>query len=129
MNSAMFGGRKFIIALAVLVAGIAIEFLKPNGLTVEMTGFLLGLVAAFSVSNVVSKRATGGLSEAPSRAVEITGTSDLYSDTSSQDARISTLEAQVASIEAAGTELIEGQQKLAKNLQALVTSGIFKKGG
>lgn len=129
MNSAMFGGRKFVIALAVLVAGIAIEFLKPNGLTVEMTGFLLGLVAAFSVSNVVSKRVPRGLSEAPSRAVEITGTSDLYSDTSSQDARISTLEAQVASIEAAGTELIEGQQKLAKNLQALVTSGIFKKGG
>jgi len=129
MNSAMFGGRKFAVALTVLVAGIAIEFLKPKGLTVEMIGFLLGLVAAFSVSNVVSKQVTGGLSEAPSRAVEITGTGDFYSDTSSQDARISILEAQVASIEAAGTELIDGQQKLAKNLQALVTSGIFKKGG
>jgi len=48
------GGRKFLLAVAVLAIGVALEFLAPKGLTETMATFLAGVLAAFGVTNAVA---------------------------------------------------------------------------
>lgn len=47
------GGRKFLIALLAIGAGMYLEIAKAGGLSVNMAGLLVGLVGAFSVANSV----------------------------------------------------------------------------
>lgn len=50
------GGRKFFIVLNVLVVAVFLE-IQGRGLTPTMAGFLVALVSAFSVTNVISSNA------------------------------------------------------------------------
>lgn len=45
------GGRKFVMALIVIGAAMYLELHNPNGLSVNMAGFLATIVGAFSVMN------------------------------------------------------------------------------
>lgn len=47
------GGRKFIMALFIMGAGIVIEIKNPNGISVSMVGLLSAIYATFSASNTI----------------------------------------------------------------------------
>lgn len=48
------GGRKFIMAIIAIGAGMYLEMMTPHGLSVNMTGLLVGLVGAFSAANYMA---------------------------------------------------------------------------
>lgn len=58
------GGRKFLMTLLVMAAGVAIEIFGPNGMSATMASFMGGLVAIFAGSNAMitskSISASGG---------------------------------------------------------------------
>jgi uncharacterized membrane protein required for colicin V production len=45
------GGRKFLMALICVSAGVAVDILSPNGLSAELAGLMAAIVAAFSAAN------------------------------------------------------------------------------
>lgn len=47
------GGRKFLMAILMLLAGVAIEIVGKNGLSVNMAGLMAALYTAFSASNAI----------------------------------------------------------------------------
>jgi hypothetical protein len=47
------GGRKFIMAVLCMLAGVAIELKAANGLSVNMLGLLTALYATFSATNTI----------------------------------------------------------------------------
>lgn len=47
------GGRKFLMAIVMLIAGVAVELLGKNGLSVNMAGLMAALYTAFSASNAL----------------------------------------------------------------------------
>lgn len=96
-----FGGRKFLLAIVAVGAGV---YLQLNGqLSTEMTGLLLGLVTAFSVGNVASKRVSGTkISE------EFPSPNSFRLD--ELEARVNGLEAAVSGLEAKGSQLVQAVQ-------------------
>jgi hypothetical protein len=47
------GGRKFLMAIFIAIAGIVIEVYGKNGLSVNMAGLLATIYATFSASNTL----------------------------------------------------------------------------
>ncbi len=47
------GGRKFLLSLIVIAAGIAVAVASPKGLTTEVTALLLGVLGVFSGANAL----------------------------------------------------------------------------
>lgn len=45
------GGRKFVMALVLIVAGALVDVLAPNGLSVNLMGLMTAVYAAFTASN------------------------------------------------------------------------------
>lgn len=45
------GGRKFLMALVCVGAGVAVDILSPNGLSAELAGLMAAIVATFSAAN------------------------------------------------------------------------------
>ena len=45
------GGRKFLLTLAALGIGTAVQILSPKGVTTEFAALLAGLIASFSAAN------------------------------------------------------------------------------
>jgi hypothetical protein len=113
------GGRKFIVAVIAISAGVAIELVKPSGLSVELAGFLLGMVGAFSIGNVVSK------THAPKEDAAEQHIDTTWLDT--QTPRLDSLEERISNIEQAGQELMNAQKQVANTLQQLIAAGVFKK--
>jgi hypothetical protein len=48
------GGRKFLMAIVLTIAGIIIEVFGKNGLSTNMAGMLAAIYATFSAGNVIS---------------------------------------------------------------------------
>lgn len=48
------GGRKFVLAIISLVAGLLTHALSPKGLSTEVVAMIVGLVGTFSIANTVS---------------------------------------------------------------------------
>jgi hypothetical protein len=65
------GGRKFVMSLCLLIAGIAIELRSPTGMSTNMVGFMLGILATFSASNVVATLRAGSSSPANEPAAPV----------------------------------------------------------
>lgn len=53
MNLDNMGGRKFLMAIVMLLVGAAIEVAGKNGLSVNMAGLMAALYTAFSASNAL----------------------------------------------------------------------------
>lgn len=53
MNLDNMGGRKFLMAIVMLLVGAAIEVAGKNGLSVNMAGLMAALYTAFSASNAI----------------------------------------------------------------------------
>lgn len=51
------GGRKFTIAMIMLVAGVVIDLNTERGLSESLMYLMLGIIGAFSAGNVLSKAA------------------------------------------------------------------------
>jgi len=47
------GGRKFLMSLIIMIAGVIIELKGANGLSVNMAGLLAAILATFSASNTI----------------------------------------------------------------------------
>ena len=54
------GGRKFVLALFSLVAGLLTHALSPKGLSAEVVGLVVGVLGTFSVANTVATVKTSG---------------------------------------------------------------------
>jgi hypothetical protein len=48
-----FGGRKFVLALFSLVAGLLTHSLSPKGLSAEVVGLIVGVLGTFSAANTL----------------------------------------------------------------------------
>lgn len=70
------GGRKFLMAVLCMAAGVAIELKAENGLSVNMLGLLTAIYATFSATNTIITNkqlkieASEGGAEVPSPVVE-----------------------------------------------------------
>lgn len=51
------GGRKFVLSIISLVAGVAASSLSVKGLTPELVGLIVGVLATFSGTNVMVSKA------------------------------------------------------------------------
>lgn len=49
------GGRKFLLAVACIFVAIGLELRAPNGLTVQMAGFMTAMVGLFSAANTAAQ--------------------------------------------------------------------------
>lgn len=54
---AKLGGRKFLMAMLILVVGIVIDFNTERGLGHNLMYLMLGIIGSFSVGNALSKAA------------------------------------------------------------------------
>ena len=54
MNFDKIGGRKFVLAIISLIAGLVTHVLSAKGLTSEVVGLIVGVIGTFSVANTVS---------------------------------------------------------------------------
>jgi hypothetical protein len=50
------GGRKFILSLVVIAAGVAVQVYSNKGLSYELIVLLLGVKGSFSLSNVMANK-------------------------------------------------------------------------
>jgi hypothetical protein len=48
------GGRKFVLAIVSLIAGLVTHVLSVKGLTSEVVGLIVGVIGTFSVANTVA---------------------------------------------------------------------------
>ena len=60
MTLESLGGRKFVLALFSLVAGLLTHALSPKGLSAEVVGLVVGVLGTFSVANTVATVKTSG---------------------------------------------------------------------
>ena len=65
------GGRKFLLALIVLAAGVGVAITQPGKLSAELVSLLLGVVGLFSAGNAVNTF-VGSKQAAEAAAVEPT---------------------------------------------------------
>jgi hypothetical protein len=61
-----FGGRKFLMALILIIAGVIIEIYSKNGLSVNMAGMLAAIYATFSAGNVIASNKALGVMQSTS---------------------------------------------------------------
>ncbi len=54
MNLDNLGGRKFVLAILSLVAGLLTHSLSPKGLSTEVVAMIVGILGTFSVANTVA---------------------------------------------------------------------------
>ena len=54
MNFDAIGGRKFVLAIISLIAGLVTHVLSAKGLTTEVVGLIVGVIGTFSVANTVT---------------------------------------------------------------------------
>lgn len=47
------GGRKFVMTVLIMAAGVAVEVHAPTGMSVTMAGFLASILATFSATNAI----------------------------------------------------------------------------
>lgn len=115
----LFGvGRKFVLAIMCLIAGLTIAVVKPASFTTEFVSFLLGLVGIFSAGNFASKRLNG--SEVESQAFQPVADSFKIN--------VDEVSTRVSVLEEGGRQLVEEQRKLSAAVQTLA-SLITKTGG
>ena len=60
MNFDKIGGRKFVLAIISLIAGLATHVLSVKGLSTEVVGLIIGVIGTFSVANTVATIKTPG---------------------------------------------------------------------
>jgi hypothetical protein len=66
MNLDSFGGRKFLMALVLIIAGVIIEIYSKNGLSTNMAGMLAAIYATFSATNVIASNKALGVMQSTS---------------------------------------------------------------
>lgn len=66
MNLDVMGGRKFLMAVVLIIAGVVIELYSKNGLSTNMAGMLAAIYATFSASNVIASNKALSVNEATS---------------------------------------------------------------
>lgn len=129
------GGRKFVVALTVLGLAVGTDVLAAKGLSTNLMATLLGVLGAFSASNLVSKRyAPKGVglsvpfeavklkpeaSESDEPEVEQVVKTEAWEAPAAANVEIEALEARIAAIEEAGEQIMKNQQLLSQSIQAL----------
>lgn len=120
------GGRKFILALLSLVAGLLTHAFSAKGLSTEVVAMIVGLVGTFSIANTVST-VKGIQAPEPEETREPTytiavGKDGNVVDHAEQLARIEVLCDKIAGIEttteAIGKSALQTQDILVKALQS-----------
>jgi hypothetical protein len=51
------GGRKFLMAVVILIVGVAASILQPEAVTTELVALMLGVLATFSAGNALISNA------------------------------------------------------------------------
>lgn len=126
------GGRKFVVALTVLGLAVGTDVLAAKGLSTNLMATLLGVLGAFSASNLVSKRYAPKTSakasadeqrlvtEEEEPEVEQVVKESAGAETwAASHMDVEGLEARVAAIEEAGEQIMKNQQLLSQSIQAL----------
>lgn len=97
------GGRKFVLAIISLVAGLLTHALSPKGLNAEVVGLIVGIIGTFSAANAYNTAKTVDVG-APAEPV-------VAADNSEQLNRIET------TVEAIGKSALSTQQILVNAMQ------------
>ena len=71
MNLDSFGGRKFLMAIMLMIAGVLIEIYSKNGLSTNMAGMLAAIYATFSASNVIASNKALNVESTEAAAPEV----------------------------------------------------------
>ena len=58
MNIETLGGRKFLLSNVALLSVVVLGALKPDALTAELVGAIVGILGAYSASNVLTSKYT-----------------------------------------------------------------------
>jgi hypothetical protein len=58
MNIETLGGRKFLLSNVALLSVVVLGALKPDALTTELVGAIVGILGAYSASNVLTSKYT-----------------------------------------------------------------------
>lgn len=82
----IIGGRKFILSLISMLILAALAFLKPDALTAELVGGILGVIAVFSGANSVLTAVSGKSNSNPPTQ---TSPPQLSMETAKQEERVS----------------------------------------
>ena len=113
------GGRKFLMAVVIIIAGTAIELIGKSGLSATMATFLVGILSAFSAANVISTVRAPAAEEAIAPPIQ----EPVSVPEPVEDPRIANLVEKQSTIETA----LEGLQKTTANIQktlvTLISSG------
>jgi len=72
MDFDKIGGRKFVLAVISLIAGLATHVLSAKGLTTEVVGLIVGVIGTFSVANTVATVKAPGSQEGNTSSEETT---------------------------------------------------------
>lgn len=123
MNLEALGGRKFLLAIISLVAGLLTHSLSPKGLSTEVVAMIVGIIGTFSVSNTIATIKAPGSQEPTEIAPEPTGgVQPNYSLTIGQDGSIvdysEQLKSQAALLEQIAITVSNTQQMLVNAMQA-----------
>ena len=121
------GGRKFVVALTVLGLAVGTDVLAAKGLSTNLMATLLGVLGAFSASNLVSKRYAPKTTSQTSDEVSLAEVEQAVKEPgeawqqpeASSNVELEALEARVAAIEEAGEQIMKNQQLLSQSIQAL----------
>lgn len=70
MDFDKIGGRKFVLAVISLIAGLATHVLSAKGLTTEVVGLIVGVIGTFSVANTVATVKAPGSQEGAASSSE-----------------------------------------------------------
>lgn len=108
-NFFKLGGRKFLLAVGVLIAGIVLELLAPKGLTDTMATLFIGVVAGFGVTNAAADYAARG-EQTTGFEYRITTPDELPVE----DLRLEGLETRLKSLEGAAESFGQAVDELGK---------------
>jgi hypothetical protein len=114
MNIEALGGRKFVLALFSLVAGMLTHALSPKGLSTEVVAMIVGVLGTFSVANTVATVKVPGSQAAPIEESEPKEQQPALVDHSEQLSRIE------STVEAIGKSALQTQQILVNAMQPRV---------
>ncbi len=123
------GGRKFIMAIVIMIAGVVIELKSANGISVSMVGLLTALYATFSASNTLItnkqlKIEASGVSSLPESAGQINQAEPEASSSNiaTESVAIDELRQQLIPIvNTIGNELVSLKEGQAAQMQAIGT--------